>query len=175
VLRRLELNGVDSPLANFMATLLALLFGIVLVAAVLLPGGVRAMPGDLHLMIRDPASGIAIHGFDPVAYHVDGKAKPGTLAFEVEWGGLRWTFTGDANRRAFLDAPEVYLPAFAGHDALSASHGFLAQGDPAIFAFRDGHVFFFRSVERRDQFLANAEIMAGAAANWTMLRRQAGH
>lgn len=175
MLRRLDLNGVDSPLANLMATFLALLFGIVLAVAVLVPGGVRAMPADLHLMIRDPASGLAIHGFDPVAYHVDGKARPGSLAFEAEWGGLRWTFTGEANRRAFLDAPDIYVPALAGHDPLSASQGFLAEGDPAIFAFRDGRIFFFRSAERRIRFETDAEITAGAIANWPMLRRQAGH
>ncbi len=61
-------------------------------------------------------SGLAIEGFDPVAYFVDGAAEPGSEDFEAPQDGAVWRFRNQGNRASFLAHPEIYGPQFGGYD-----------------------------------------------------------
>ena len=69
------------------------------------------------MIVADPLSGIAIFGFDPVAYFVEGRARAGERGHEAIWSGVAWRFCSEANRIAFLRNPDVFAPAFGGYDA----------------------------------------------------------
>ena len=61
-------------------------------------------------------TGLAISGFDPVAYFTEGKALFGRPEFELNLDGAVWRFTNEGNRGAFAKHPKVYAPRFAGYD-----------------------------------------------------------
>ena len=72
-------------------------------------------------------SGLAINGFDTVAFHTDKKAIKGSAEFSYEWNQAVWYFTSAANRDRFKADPTKYAPEFGGHCALGVSDGYISQ------------------------------------------------
>ena len=68
--------------------------------------GIAAMAGlemaaeasTTERVVVDPHSGLAILGFDPVAYFTDGEARPGRDAFEQAFAGAVWRFRNEGNK-----------------------------------------------------------------------------
>src|SRR3546814_3418043 len=54
--------------------------------------------------------GLAIHGYDPVAYFTDGKPVEGKAEFTHSYEGTVWRFATAANRDAFAADPALYAP-----------------------------------------------------------------
>jgi YHS domain-containing protein len=88
------------------------------------------------VMAREPAvyagivKGVAVGGYDPVAYFTAGKPVPGTPEFTHEHEGAIWRFASAANRDAFKAAPAKYAPQYGGYCAWAVSQGYTAKGDP---------------------------------------------
>ena len=69
------------------------------------------------------ASGIALHGHDPVGYFDQGSAVMGSNEFTFEWRDAVWHFSSAENRRRFADNPENYAPPFGGFSVISRTAG----------------------------------------------------
>ena len=121
----------------------------------------------------DRLSGLAIAGFDPVAYHMDGRAQAGRPEQELEHGGAVWRFASEANRAAFLRAPDLYAPRVGGFDAEAAARGIVAGADASLFLLVEERLYLFRSREARDRFRADAGMRARAEAGWPALEPEA--
>lgn len=121
-----------------------------LVCLALGPVAASAVPGLTERVVSDPANGVALYGYDPVAYFTDGRPVLGSRDFEAEWDGAAWRFASEANRAAFLSAPDVYAPRFGGYDPASVSRGVAAAGHPLLFRISGERLYLFRSVEERD-------------------------
>jgi hypothetical protein len=157
-----------------LALVKAIVLSTLLVPQTLSSGGMARDPAAR--LVVDPRSGLAIFGYDPVAYHLDGRARPGLREYEAMSGGQAWRFVSPSNRAAFLADPGAYAPSFGGHDGSIVAEGALATGDPAIFVIAAGEVVFFRTIENRDRFIADIELRRRAVANWpTALRQFGGH
>lgn len=128
----------------------------------ILPG----LVGATELIASDARSGMALSGYDPVSYLLEGAARPGLAAHEAVYGGLAWRFGSAANRAAFLRDPAAFLPAAGGYDAEAASAGRVAAADPLLFAARAGRLYLFRTAEGRRRFLADDGAAAAAEAGW---------
>ncbi len=135
-------------------------------ATIGLPFGLPDLPALGETMQRDLRSGLALNGFDPVAYRSEGRATPGQARFELIHRGIAWRFVSAANRAAFSDAPEAYEPAFAGFDALGVSEGRAIETNPALFAVVGQRLVLFRTPENRRDFIARSAAMAQADARW---------
>ena len=61
--------------------------------------------------------GGAIRGYDPVAYHTEGKPVAGKRAHRVEWKGATWSFASAENKALFEGDPEKYAPRYGGYCA----------------------------------------------------------
>ena len=59
--------------------------------------------------------GIAIKGYDTVAYHTDGRALKGKSTFAHKWNDAKWYFTTAENRDLFITDPERYAPQYGGY------------------------------------------------------------
>jgi YHS domain-containing protein len=124
-----------------------------------------------ELVVADRIAGIALYGFDPVAYFLDGKALAGSKAYELNFGGLSWRFRNEANRAAFAASPEAYVPRFGGYDPVALARGVPVPGHPTLFVAHDGRLFLFSSPENRKAFLARPELIAAAAwSAWPKVR-----
>lgn len=114
------------------------------------------------------SSGLAVHGYDAVAYVADGKAIPGTADHSYDWADASWQFSSAANRDAFEADPERYAPRFGGFCSFAVSKGFTADSDPEAWHVENGHLYLFADTNVRDEWVAGlAEgSLAASEANW---------
>ncbi|HWV42724.1 YHS domain-containing (seleno)protein [Pseudorhodoplanes sp.] len=126
-----------------------------------------------ELIVTDPNSGLAIYGYDPVAYFTDRQAKPGHAAFEVTHAGAAWRFRNEGNQAAFVQRPDVYMPQFGGHDPVGLAQHVPRAGHPLYWAIHKDRLFLFYSESARDAFAADPDkILAAAQSNWPEVIRQ---
>lgn len=123
-------------------------------------------------VITSPESGAALFGYDPVAFFTSGEAKPGDARYEAGSGSLVWRFASEANREAFLADQKSYEPGFHGYDPVLAARGIASAGNPEIFLIKGGKLYFFRSLDSRLAFAADAEILGRAEASWPKVQAQ---
>ncbi len=68
---------------------------------------------------KDPINtnwqGVAIKGYDPVAYFTMGEPVKGQKEIEIQWKGAKWRFSSAAHRDLFTDNPEKYAPQYGGY------------------------------------------------------------
>jgi hypothetical protein len=129
-----------------------------------------------ELVVADPRAGIALFGVDPVSYFLEGSARAGSEAYELQFGGLTWRFRNEANRAAFRAQPDVYVPRFGGYDPIALVRGAPVAGHPAIFIVHKGQLFLFQTPETRDKFLADPSFSIEAAhSSWPLVRRSLVH
>lgn len=139
-----------------------------LLAALSIAAPALAVPGLSERVVSDPMSGIALYGFDPVAYFTEGRAMPGRRDVEAEWNGAAWRFASEANRAAFLSAPEVYAPRFGGYDPAGVADGVATAGHPLLFSIKGERLYLFRSADDRRAF----SNMASAEKAWPKVRAE---
>lgn len=102
-------------------------------------------------------SGVAIEGFDPVAYFVDGSPEQGTAEFEANLWGAVWRFRNEGNRASFLAHPEIYGPQFGGYDPADIARGVTIAGNPRFFVIAAQRLYLFSREANRDAFAADPE------------------
>jgi hypothetical protein len=133
-------------------------------------------PDPGNHVITDLRTGLALFGYDPVAYHLDGRARQGLPDFEVALNDRIWRFTSAANKAAFTADPSVYVPLFGGHDGVSVGEGILIKGDPQVFVIAAGQVVLFRDEANRNRFAGEQMVRQKARESWpSVVRQQAGH
>jgi len=89
-------------------------------------------------------SGIAIQGYDPVAYFTSGKAVDGKKEFSLDYAGARYQFTSAADRDAFKANPGKYEPQYGGWCAYAmGAKGEKVVVDPETFKIVDGKLYLF--------------------------------
>lgn len=131
--------------------------------------GAAALPEGVFTVV-DPLTGVALGGYDPISYFDPGEPHAGRPEFAYEWGGVPWYFTSAANRDAFARAPETYAPQFGGYGAMGVARGFLAAGNPRIYAVLADHLFLFYSTGNRAAFLmAPRDAYKAAEEKWPAL------
>ena len=136
-----------------------------------LPVGLPALPSLGEAMQRDLRTGLALNGFDPVSYQLEGRPVAGLPDYELVLNGIVWRFASAANRAAFRDAPDVYAPAFAGFDPTGVANGVAVDSDPNRFAIVGARLFLFRSDENRSRFLQDRSLLGIAETRWNVVRR----
>ena len=67
--------------------------------------------------------GVAVGGYDPVAYFTEHKPVPGRGDILYSWKGVTWRFASKANRAAFMANPEKYAPQYGGYCAYAFGGG----------------------------------------------------
>ena len=92
--------------------------------------------------------GLAIKGYDPVAYHTDGKPAVGSDKYELEWKDAKWRFASAAHRDLFKADPDKYAPRYGGYCAWAVSQGYTASVDPQnAWKIVDGRLYLNYNVD----------------------------
>jgi hypothetical protein len=71
--------------------------------------------GDSSKPVNTGWFGVAIKGYDTVAYHTEGRAIKGFSEYSHEWNDARWNFANAHNRDLFAADPERYAPQYGGY------------------------------------------------------------
>ena len=111
--------------------------------------------------------GIAINGYDPVAYFDGNGPVEGSDEFTVDWNGATWRFASAANRDTFAAEPEKWAPAYGGYCAYAVSRGYTASTDPDAWSLYEGRLFLNYSKSVRLLWAtAKASNVEKGDANW---------
>ena len=98
------------------------------------------------------ASGIALSGYDPVAFFTDGKPMHGDPSTSATYQGATYLFASKEHRRAFTENPEAYAPQYGGFCAFGVAAGALFPVDISTWQIRDGKLYLNLNPAILDQF-----------------------
>ena len=111
--------------------------------------------------------GLAIGGYDPVAYFTEGKPVEGSGDYTAKWKGADWRFASAANRDMFVAAPEKYAPQYGGYCAYAVAQNSTAKIDPTAWAIVNGKLYLNYSHDIQKTWIANRDAFIVAAdKNW---------
>ena len=158
------LSATTMSVARQKALILLLVLGILGCAA---PAPVWSSP-----VVTDAHSGIAIDGFDPVAYFTGDGPIQGREDLEYAFAGVTWRFRSEANRAAFADHPEIYAPQFGGYDPVAIGRGVSVAGHPLTWAIVGERLYLFYDSKARAEFIeAPRRAISAALRQWPDVRR----
>ncbi|MGD8701804.1 MAG: YHS domain-containing (seleno)protein [Desulfosarcina sp.] len=112
--------------------------------------------------------GVAIKGYDPVAFHNEGRPVKGSKAHTLEWKDARWRFASAENRDLFEADPNKYAPRYGGYCAWAVSEGYTASVDPEnAWNIVDGRLYLNYNVEIKQKWEKDIPgHIQKADANW---------
>lgn len=114
--------------------------------------------------------GLAIRGYDPVAYFVVGHPEEGRSDQTTEWMGATWRFASPENRKLFLADPVKYAPQYGGYCAYAVAKGDTASIDPDAWKIVDGKLYLNYSKEIQERWEKDIPgYIERADANWPKL------
>ena len=89
-------------------------------------------------------NGIAVQGYDLVAYFTQSKAVKGNAANTVYHQGVKYQFANAANKEKFKSNPSKYEPQYGGWCAYAmGASGEKVEVDPETFKIINGHLYLF--------------------------------
>jgi YHS domain-containing protein len=132
-----------------------------------LSGLALALSAKAEKPVNTTFLGVAIKGYDPVAYFTDAKAVKGDSDFSYEWNGAEWHFASAAHRDLFKADPAKYAPQYGGYCAWAVSRGYTAGIDPDAWKIVNGRLYLNYSVKVQKQWAEDIPgNIAKAEENW---------
>ena len=122
----------------------------ILVLTTLATSGARA--GEVN-----QTDGLALRGYDPVAYFTQHKAVKGDPQWTATHHGVTYEFASQEDQTAFQADPDKYVPQYGGFCALATSVGVKADADPKEFVVRDGKLFVNNNPKAQSLFQQDVE------------------
>ena len=144
--------------------------------AALTPVGAAAAEDELNVSKGATLSGpgLAVHGYDVVAFFTEAKPMFGTDARAFAHNGGTYRFASQANLDAFKANPSKYEPAYGGFCAYGAALGKKFDGDPRFWKIVDGKLYLNLNGDIQAEWSKDiAGNIAKADTNWGRIRRLA--
>lgn len=122
--------------------------------------------------VNKTRQGIAVKGYDVVAYFRQGAPAKGQPQFSHVWNDAAFLFSSAENRDLFAKSPEEYAPQFGGYCAWAVGHNYTADADPEAWKIVDGKLYlnYNKSVQKKWAEDQDRWIMEGER-NWPSLHR----
>ncbi len=86
-------------------------------------------------------NGLAIRGYDPVAYFTQGGPVEGTEEHRSDWNGATWAFASAENKAMFDADPEAFAPKYGGYCAYAVSKGSTATTEPDAWTIYEDRLY----------------------------------
>lgn len=88
-------------------------------------------------------NGVALGGYDPVAYFTLEDAVLGSSQYTVESHGTVWHFVNQAHADLFAEMPDKYIPRYGGFCALGVSKGQQMKPDVTAWEIHDDQLYLY--------------------------------
>ena len=88
--------------------------------------------------------GVAIGGYDAVAYFTEGIPTPGREDISLQHDGATWRFSSDEHRRTFRADPSRYAPRYGGYCAYAVAGGGTSGASPKAWRLVEGRLISTR-------------------------------
>ena len=113
------------------------------------------------------APGVAIKGYDPVSYFVNGKPLKGVASIAHDYDGSRYLFSSGKNRDLFAANPDRYVPQFGGLCSAGLADGRTVESDPTAFIVRDGKLYLFSAAKGVERVEKDPSLLTKARQGYT--------
>ncbi len=121
-------------------------------------------------LVNTDDQGLALEGFDPVAFHTQQAAVMGDGGITSTFRGATYRFASAEHKDLFDAAPEKYVPAYGGFCAMGVAMSQLYPVEIRTWRIVEGRLILNKSAEVQEMFDANREAnLARADANWPKL------
>ena len=118
-------------------------------------------------VFADIVKGVAVGGYDPVAYFTRGKPVAGDPEITLQHDGATWRFASTESRDAFRADAAKYAPQYGGYCAWAVARGYTAKGDPQAWTIANGKLYlnYNKSVQKSWEKDISGNVEKGDA-NW---------
>lgn len=135
---------------------------------------VQAQDANLRKTQFNLEKGIAIQGYDPVAYFTQNKAVEGDKANAIFYAGVTYYFSSAANKELFKKDPAKYEPQYGGWCAYAmGAKGEKVEIDPETFKIVNGKLYLFYNKAFNNTLKTwnkdEANLKAAADKNWVKI------
>ena len=115
-----------------------------------------------------------LNGYDPVAYHTEGKPVKGSGFHVADYEGVTYLFANKKNRKMFEADPQKFLPAYGGFCAYGVSLGKKFASDPEVWRIENGKLFLNldNKIQKKWEKDLSGHIQ-NADANWPEIEEKA--
>ena len=101
------------------------------------------------------STGLAMQGYDPVAYFTDGAPAKGSYKITTVFNDATYRFASEEHKAQFEANPEAYLPAYGGYCAFGTAMGFKFDGDPTYWKIVDNTLYLNLSKDIQERWEGN--------------------
>jgi len=154
-------------------------FGLALVTSFLIFSGGCSLFGAGNLdasttAVYKNSEGLALEGFDPVAYFKENLPRMGNPEFTADYDGAKWQFVSAENREEFKKEPAKYAPQYGGYCAWAVGHNYTAKGDPNAWKIVDDKLYLNYNQDVREKWQQEIpKYVSEGDKNWQVLAGKA--
>jgi hypothetical protein len=113
------------------------------------------------------SSGVAINGYDVVAYFTESKPVKGKEKYSYQWKDAQWQFSSQQNLDLFKTSPEKYAPQYGGYCAFGVFEDHTAPTSPDAWTIVDGKLYLNYNTDVRNMWRKNQSgCIEQANKNW---------
>jgi YHS domain-containing protein len=143
---------------------------IVLMGIVLTLGAIHA-----KVLVNVDKAGLALQGYDPVAFFVDGMPVQGRADLTATYLGATYRFSTEQHKVTFNQDPARYAPAYGGFCAYAVSQDHTAPVEIDTWQIVDGRLLLNYNLKVKGMFDAAREAnVKKADSNWPNLVEKQG-
>jgi YHS domain-containing protein len=166
-------DAKEKAMASSKCVTVILLFAATTVLAGLL-GSAAADSSASPVPAVNATDGLALKGYDPVAYFTDGQPTKGADQYSFQWRGVMYRFASAEKLQRFKADPEKYLPQYGGYCAYAMSIDRIADIDPSKWAIVDGKLYLNNNLFSQTLWSLNKSgRIASADSNWAVFPKAA--
>src|SRR5262249_51058851 len=145
-----------------------------LLLVLMLVGSIPAF-GQSKSLVNLDKKGIAIQGYDPVAFFTQNRPVKGLPEFESKYNGARYLFASAEDKSTFDANPAKYEPQFGGFCAYAASKNRTAPVKIEAFQIVNGRLLMQYDLDIREEFNKDTQgNLQKADKNWPGLVAREG-
>ena len=132
--------------------------------------------GQFKSLLNLDKKGIAIQGYDPVAFFTQNRTVKGLLEFESKYNGASYLFATAEDKATFDANPAKYEPQFGGFCAYGVSRGHTVPIKIEAFQIVNGRLLMQYDLDVKNDFNKDPQgNLHKADQNWPRLVEKQGH
>jgi YHS domain-containing protein len=113
------------------------------------------------------SKGVAIQGYDPVAFFTQQKPVKGNEQFSSQYNGAKYWFASGEDKALFDKEPSRYEPQFGGYCAYGVSHGARAPIKIEAWQIVNGRLLMQYDLDVKGEFNKDQQgTLKKADQNW---------
>jgi YHS domain-containing protein len=115
--------------------------------------------------------GIALNGYDAVAFFTQAKPVKGSADYSFKWNGANWLFSSKADLESFKRSPEKYAPQYGGYCAYGTAQGHKAPTQADTWTIVDDKLYFNYNLKVKELWgKSRSAFIDSANKNWVLLK-----